>query len=103
MQIVQCVSLTTACIAYLWPFLQSLRTGKLWAEDVVQSTFNRSTVASKTRSGNNNRHNRQGEEYIEIESQITTSSERIQASEIETTRSQAWPNFDSYQAKVGTT
>ena len=33
MEIVQCVSLTTACIPYLQPFLLSLESGMLWGDD----------------------------------------------------------------------
>ena len=48
MEIVQCVSLTTACIPYLQPFLLSLESGMLWGDDYRrQSVQNSSYTSSK--------------------------------------------------------
>lgn len=81
MQVVQCTSLSTACIAYLWPFLKSLRSGKLWAEDVAQSTYNRSTFASDPNASNISSQNRTRENYIKITTQDTISTTRIAPSD----------------------
>ena len=48
MEIVQCVSLTTACIPYLQPFLLSLESGMLWGDDYRrQSIQNPSYTSSR--------------------------------------------------------
>ena len=48
MEIVQCVSLTTACVPYLQPFLLSLESGILWGDDYRrQSTKDPSYTSSR--------------------------------------------------------
>lgn len=48
MEIVQCVSLTTACIPYMQPFLLSLESGMLWGDDYRrQSIQNPSYTSSR--------------------------------------------------------
>lgn len=46
MQVVQCVSLITACIPYLQPFMLSLESGFLWGEDFRQRRLKDSAYAS---------------------------------------------------------
>ncbi len=45
-QIVQCVSLTTACIPYLQPFLLSLESGFLWGDDFRRQSTKDSSYTS---------------------------------------------------------
>ena len=47
MQVVQCVSLTTACIPYLQPFLLSLESGFLWGDDYRRKSTKDSSYASR--------------------------------------------------------
>lgn len=49
-QIVQCVSLTTACIPYLQPFLMSLESGLLRGDDFRQHSKKDSSYLSERRS-----------------------------------------------------
>lgn len=46
MEIVQCVSLTTACIPYLQPFLLSLESGFLYGDDYRRQSIKNSSYAS---------------------------------------------------------
>ena len=46
MEIVQCVSLTTACIPYLQPFLLSLESGMLWGDDYRRQSVQNSSYTS---------------------------------------------------------
>lgn len=46
MEIVQCVSLTTACIPYLQPFLLSLESGLLCSDDYRRQSIKNSSYAS---------------------------------------------------------
>ena len=46
MEIVQCVSLTTACIPYLQPFLLSLESGMLWGDDYRRESIQNSSYTS---------------------------------------------------------
>ena len=47
MEIVQCVSLTTACIPYLQPFLLSLESGLLWGDDYRRQSIKDPPSTSK--------------------------------------------------------
>ena len=47
MEVVQCVSLTTACIPYLQPFLLSLESGFLWGDDYRRKSTKDSSYASR--------------------------------------------------------
>ena len=47
MEIVQCVSLTTACIPYLQPFLLSLESGFLWGDDYRRQSVKNSSDTSR--------------------------------------------------------
>ena len=47
MEIVQCVSLTTACIPYLQPFLLSLESGFLWGDDYRRQSVKDSSYTSR--------------------------------------------------------
>ena len=38
-QIAQFASIAAACVVYLWPFLQSLRSGLMWADNLNESAF----------------------------------------------------------------
>ena len=46
MEIVQCVSLTTACIPYLQPFLLSLESGMLWGDDYRRESIRNPSYTS---------------------------------------------------------
>ena len=46
MEIVQCVSLTTACIPYLQPFLLSLESGMLWGDDYRRQSIRNTSYTS---------------------------------------------------------
>ena len=46
MEILQCVSLTTACIPYLQPFLLSLESGMLWGDDYRRQSVQNSSYTS---------------------------------------------------------
>ena len=46
MEILQCVSLTTACIPYLQPFLLSLESGMLWGDDYRRQSFQNPSYTS---------------------------------------------------------
>lgn len=46
-EIVQCVSLTTACIPYLQPFLLSLESGFLWGDDYRRQSIKDSSYTSR--------------------------------------------------------
>jgi hypothetical protein len=43
-QIVQCASISTACLAYIWPLLKSLQSGLIWADNAAPSI--RSPISS---------------------------------------------------------
>ena len=59
----QALSITTACIPYLQPFLESLKTGLLWTEDIQRQGQTSVGVSSYTNAGSTG--NRR--DYLEIE------------------------------------
>ena len=77
-QVVQAVSVATACIPYLQPFLESLNTGLLWKDDLQSQAPLSSVIAKYGHS-----RGRELRDYTNIEAQRGLSGEGI---ELETVR-----------------
>ncbi|KAL2037448.1 hypothetical protein N7G274_009728 [Stereocaulon virgatum] len=81
-QVVQALSFTTACIPYLQPFLESLKTGLLWTED-IQRQGQTSTVVSSYTNGTCTGNRR---DYLEIQENLVTDGRTGSGTELKTLR-----------------
>src|SRR5262245_36710996 len=80
-QVVLCTSISTACMAYIWPFLKSLQSGLFWADHTVPNTANPTVNSSKSPSNLGQSASRRREEdrraYVEIAMQVSVRKDNI--------------------------
>ncbi|ORY01976.1 hypothetical protein BCR34DRAFT_618181 [Clohesyomyces aquaticus] len=77
-QVVQFSSVSTACIAYLWPFLRSLRSGLLWANNPA-TNYGLSNVSGGSKpavsSGLSGRKDKDTRNFVKITPESALSSQ----------------------------
>jgi hypothetical protein len=79
---VQALSFITACIPYLQPFLESLKTGLLWTEDIQRQGQTSIGVSSYTNaSSTGNRR-----DYLEIQEDLVNNGRVGSGTELKTLR-----------------